>query len=452
MTEGGLAVTRWWSTIILMTALVLLGGVAPDVNAFDKDTLVIALDTLGAQVMDPILESRPPHAHYQAPIWDSLVGFDVDKGGIGPGVAERWQRAADGKSWTFYLRKGLRFHNGDPVTAQDVKFSLERTMSPESITSGAAALRRAVDRIEVVDEHTVRVYTKGAIPYFAASLSRAVFMEGSVMPKKYLETVGVKGFREKPVGSGPWKFIRSIPGDRIEYEAVPGHWRGTPHFKRMVILLVPEQATRLAMVRTLVVNRRVSAVQKRARVAEVLQQVGLPADSASRYPHEFSGGQRQRIALASALASSPDLIVLDEPVSALDVSIRAQIMNLLKDLQAQQDLAYLLVAHNLATVRYIAHRTAVMYLGRVVEHAETEALYERPRHPYTQALFAAALPADPDAPRTEIVLSGEVPSPIDPPAGCHFHPRCPVAMDDCARVAPVLKAVAPGHLAACHRC
>ncbi|HET7341374.1 MAG TPA: oligopeptide/dipeptide ABC transporter ATP-binding protein [Methylomirabilota bacterium] len=201
----------------------------------------------------------------------------------------------------------------------------------------------------------------------------------------------------------------------------------------------------------LVVNRRVNAADKRARVAEVLQQVGLPADAAGRYPHEFSGGQRQRIALAGALASSPDLIVLDEPVSALDVSIRAQIMNLLKDLQARQDLAYLLVAHNLATVRYIAHQTAVMYLGRIVEHAETEALYARPRHPYTQALFSAALPADPDAPRAEIVLGGEVPSPIHPPTGCHFLPRCPVAVEDCARVAPAVRAVAPGHQVACHR-
>ena len=137
----------------------------------DKDTLVIALDTLGAQVMDPIADTRAPHAHYHAPLWDSLVGFDLDKGGIGPGVAERWERAADGKSWTFHLRKGQRFHNGDPVTAQDVKWSLERTMSPESIASGAAALRRAVDRIEVVDDTTVRVYTKGVIPHFAASLS-----------------------------------------------------------------------------------------------------------------------------------------------------------------------------------------------------------------------------------------------------------------------------------------
>ena len=144
----------------------------------------------------------------------------------------------------------MKFHNGDPVTAHDVKFSLERTMSPESIASGAAALRRAIDRVEVVDDHTVRVHTKGVIPYFAASLSRAVFMEGSVMPKKYIEAVGAKGFRDKPVGSGPWKFVRTVSGDRIEYEAVPGHWRGTPQFKRLTLLLVPEQSTRLAMVRT----------------------------------------------------------------------------------------------------------------------------------------------------------------------------------------------------------
>src|SRR2546422_3666881 len=212
--------------------------------AADKDTLVIVLDTLGAQVMDPIMDTRAPHAHYHAPVWDSLVGFDLEKGGIGPGVAERWEVAADGKSWTFYLRKGLRFHNGDPVTAHDVKFSLERKMSPESIASGAAALRRAVDRIEVVDDLTVRVHTKGVIPYFAASLSRAVFMEGSVMPKKYIETVGAKGFREKPIGSGPWKFVRSVPGDRIEYEAVDyPHWRGTPPLKRPTPPLVAQQST-----------------------------------------------------------------------------------------------------------------------------------------------------------------------------------------------------------------
>ena len=209
-------------TRIVVGAAVVLGLVAgaSTVSAQDKDTLIIALDTLGAQVMDPIADTRAPHAHYHAPIWDSLVGFDLEKGGIGPGVAERWTRADDGKSWTFYLRKGLKFHNGDPVTAHDVKFSLERIMTPESISSGAAALRRAVDKIDVLDDHTVRVTTKGVIPHFAASLSRAVFMEGSVMPKKYIETVGTKGFRDKPIGSGPWKFVRSVPGDRIEYEAV----------------------------------------------------------------------------------------------------------------------------------------------------------------------------------------------------------------------------------------
>ncbi len=238
--------------VLVGSVLWLLVAAFPHVaTAADTDTLVIALDTLGAQVMDPILDTRAPHAHYQAPIWDSLVGFDLEKGGIGPGAAERWERGADGKSWTFYLRKGQRFHNGDPVTAHDVKFSLERIMLPESLSSGAAALRRAVDRIEVLDDLTVRIHTKGVIPHFAASLSRAVFMEGTVMPKNYIEKVGAKAFREKPVGSGPWKFVRNVPGDRIEYEAVDHpHWRGTPQFKRMTLLLVPEQSTRLAMVRT----------------------------------------------------------------------------------------------------------------------------------------------------------------------------------------------------------
>jgi oligopeptide/dipeptide ABC transporter ATP-binding protein len=214
--------------------------------------------------------------------------------------------------------------------------------------------------------------------------------------------------------------------------------------------LNPRRRVRDTIAEALIVNRRVSAADTRNRIAETLEQVGLPADAGSRFPHEFSGGQRQRIALASALASRPELIILDEPVSALDVSIRAQIMNLLKDLQERQRLAYLLVAHNLATVRYIAHRTAVMYLGRVVEYAETAALYRDPKHPYTKALFAASLPADPDAPREETVLTGEVPSPIDPPSGCHFHPRCPVAMEHCARVAPALQNVAPDHLVSCH--
>jgi oligopeptide transport system ATP-binding protein len=186
------------------------------------------------------------------------------------------------------------------------------------------------------------------------------------------------------------------------------------------------------------------------RVGELLDQVGLRRDQITQYPHEFSGGQRQRIALASALASQPQLIVLDEPVSALDVSIRAQMMNLLKDIQARSNVAYLLVAHDLATVRHMADYTAVMYLGKIVEYGPTQALFDNVTHPYTKALFSAVLPPRPDRREEEIVLAGEVPSPLNPPSGCRFHTRCPFAMAQCSREEPPLRELAPGHLAACH--
>jgi peptide/nickel transport system substrate-binding protein len=237
--------------VMLWSFILVVGTIGWAVAQEQKGTLVVALDTLGAQTMDPILETRAPHAHYQAPVFDALIGFDYAKGGLGPGAAQRWEMAEDGLSWTFYLRPGQRWHNGDAVTAHDVKFSLERTMSPESVASRAAALKRSVKRIDVIDDLTVRVYTDGIQPHFPATLSRAVFQEGQLMPKKYIETVGVETFRNKPIGSGPWKFVRSVPGDRIEYEAVDyPHWRGRPNFKRLVILLVPEESTRMAMVRT----------------------------------------------------------------------------------------------------------------------------------------------------------------------------------------------------------
>ncbi len=199
----------------------------------------------------------------------------------------------------------------------------------------------------------------------------------------------------------------------------------------------------------LVINSDLEPAGRRRRVVELLDLVGLPERSVELFPHEFSGGQRQRIAIARALALAPKLVVLDEPVSALDVSIRAQILNLLRDLQRRLGVAYLFIAHDLAAVAHMSHTIAVMYLGKIVEIGDAERLALEPKHPYTRALFSAALPIDLDAPGEEIVLAGEVPSPLDPPGGCRFHPRCPVAMARCATEAPSLRAES-GRLVACH--
>ena len=192
-----------------------------------------------------------------------------------------------------------------------------------------------------------------------------------------------------------------------------------------------------------------SRAERLERTVRLLEEVGLDRSALDKYPHEFSGGQRQRIGFARAIACEPAFVVADEPVSALDPSIQAQIVNLMVDLQERRRLAYLFIAHDLRLVRHVAHRVAVMYLGKIVEEAPAADLYARPLHPYTQALLAAAPRRDPAAPRAQAV-SGEPPSPVRPPSGCRFHPRCPVAIGACSREEPPLLAVGPGRRAACH--
>ena len=214
--------------------------------------------------------------------------------------------------------------------------------------------------------------------------------------------------------------------------------------------LDPRMTVAQAIAEPLRLHRLVPRAEEAARVAELLRRVGLRPENAGRWPHEFSGGQRQRIGIARALAAEPDLIICDEAVSALDVSVKAQIVNLLQDLQKDLGLALLFISHDLAIVEHMTHRVAVMYLGKIVEVAPKRELFAAPKHPYTEALLSAVPVPEPGAQRERVILKGDVPSPINPPKGCRFHTRCPYAFDRCRQDEPMLRQTEPGHWSACH--
>jgi len=221
-------------------------------------------------------------------------------------------------------------------------------------------------------------------------------------------------------------------------------------FQDPYMSLNPRLSARSIVGEALTIHGLARGGEKEERVGRLLEMVGLNRDQASRYPHEFSGGQRQRIGIARAIALEPELIIADEPVSALDVSVQAQILNLLKRLQEEFNLTYIFISHDLAVVGYMSDRIAIMYLGKIVELAESSAIFREPLHPYTEALIAAIPVPDPEIHRKRILLGGDVPSPIDPPPGCAFHPRCPYRFDPCDRVAPPLGNPEEGRLVACH--
>jgi oligopeptide/dipeptide ABC transporter ATP-binding protein len=280
-----------------------------------------------------------------------------------------------------------------------------------------------------------------------------------------LGLVGESGSGKTTLGRAALRAVRPTGGEvrfhpkgeppvdlgRLEGRALRRVWRHMQLiFQDPYASLNPRMTVRDIIGEPLIANRLARGRQLEELIAGVARRCGLGAEQLGRYPHAFSGGQRQRIAIARALAQPPQFVVCDEPVSALDVSIQAQILNLLKELQRDFGLTYLFIAHDLTAVAYVSDRVAVMYLGQIVEQAPTRELYYAPKHPYTEALMSAIPAADPDQPMRPVLLKGERPDPANPPAGCRFHTRCRYADARCRSEVPALRPVAPGHLAACH--
>ena len=314
--------------------------------------------------------------------------------------------------------------------------------------------------VEVADLKKHFALSSGLLGRNAAMVKAVDGVSFSIQPGETLCLVGESGCGKSTVGKLLLRLLEPSEGTiRLDGADIthldPGAMR--PHRKRMQMVfqdpyasLNPRMRAGNIVAEPLENYSDISPKERESRVAALFEKVGLRADAMKRYPFEFSGGQRQRLGIARALALNPALIIADEPVSALDVSVQAQVLNLMMDLQEELGLAYLFVSHDLGVVEHIGHRVAVMYLGRIVEIAEKEALFAAPLHPYTQALMAAAPIADPHVKRERIVLQGDVPSPINPPSGCAFHTRCPHAFERCRVETPLLKAAPDGRRVACH--
>ncbi len=275
-----------------------------------------------------------------------------------------------------------------------------------------------------------------------------------------LGLVGESGCGKTTAGRAAMRLVEPTSGSiKVEGKEIIGLSKAElrPYRRQMQIIfqdpfssLNPRMTAGDIVGEPLLVHGVANAKERQEQVAALFARVGLRTAQMKNYPHQFSGGQRQRIGIARALALGPKLIVGDEPVSALDVSIQAQVINLLMELQAERRLSYLFISHNLAVVEHISHQIAVMYLGRIVEYADTRSIFTKPQHPYTEALLAAVPVPDPAIKRKKIVLQGDVPSPVKPPSGCHFHTRCPYAVERCRVESPSLREIAPGHHVSCH--
>ncbi|NLH80411.1 MAG: dipeptide ABC transporter ATP-binding protein [Phyllobacteriaceae bacterium] len=329
------------------------------------------------------------------------------------------------------------------------------------MTTATALATAATDDAPVLEGHDlIKTYEVSRGIFGKPGIVRAVSgISLSLAPRKTLAVVGESGSGKSTLGrmlaliEPPTDGRLAIAGEDVT--GVYGHRLKTLRRSVQMVFqnpygsLNPRRTIRATLEEPLVVNTDLAADERHARALDMLARVGLRPEHAERYPHMFSGGQRQRIAIARALMLNPRIIVLDEPVSALDVSVRAQVLNLLADLQQEFGLAFVFVSHDLSVVRHIADDVMVMYLGGVVEQAPKEAIFADPRHPYTRALLSATPVADPGRPRDRIVLTGELPSPFAPPPGCSFNPRCPMAIDRCRAEKPLLHGE-DGRLTACH--